>query len=429
MVDPTEKEETTAIPAGGIPPTGDSAIVSPHKKKAVVEEQVEEEQVESEKEGEGKKDSQENNSDVAPTSIADAINAGEGLTATDDEDKVPLAVPVCSINELWQKVMIDLEKHRLANEYFSIRQYRYFTIPQAVLTLFSSFLAFFSSSIASSNFEVKLTSKLDLDLVTILTLIVGSISSIVVFLQTVSGECIYGKRATMHDAMSINLRNLGNELSLSVPNNNPTQSITNQHTHWPARNNVNNNQTEVDKVKNIKSYVDRYKEYQNVCKSEFPLEINTLFNKFETDFETEIGKAKSEIQLAVIEIFAEKNNSNYGKKYSFMNTASLDLVEKFKPLFAKALRNLVKSCTTSLLFPIFLPDPEQVTAYAMESIKGDLRDISVVYQSTVVAELELRKNKPETNELIRTKKVKIAYAALEKRQEATERTPMLSRCW
>eukprot|EP00751_Fragilariopsis_kerguelensis_P024833 CAMPEP_0170865444 /NCGR_PEP_ID=MMETSP0734-20130129/21286_1 /TAXON_ID=186038 /ORGANISM="Fragilariopsis kerguelensis, Strain L26-C5" /LENGTH=233 /DNA_ID=CAMNT_0011241663 /DNA_START=235 /DNA_END=936 /DNA_ORIENTATION=+ len=233
----------------------------------------------------------------------------------------------------------------------------------------------------------------------------------------------------MHDAMSINLRNLGNELSLSVPNNNPTQSITNQHTHWPARNNVNNNQTEVDKVKNIKSYVDRYKEYQNVCKSEFPLEINTLFNKFETDFETEIGKAKSEIQLAVIEIFAEKNNSNYGKKYSFMNTASLDLVEKFKPLFAKALRNLVKSCTTSLLFPIFLPDPEQVTAYAMESIKGDLRDISVVYQSTVVAELELRKNKPETNELIRTKKVKIAYAALEKRQEATERTPMLSRCW
>mmetsp|Transcript_9689 Transcript_9689/g.10755 ORF Transcript_9689/g.10755 Transcript_9689/m.10755 type:complete len:435 (-) Transcript_9689:679-1983(-) len=40
MVDPTEKEETTAIPAGGIPPTGDSAVVSPLKKKAVVKEKA-----------------------------------------------------------------------------------------------------------------------------------------------------------------------------------------------------------------------------------------------------------------------------------------------------------------------------------------------------------------------------------------------------
>ena len=47
-----------------------------------------------------------------------------------------------------------------------------------------------------------------------LTLVVGALSAVVVFFQTMSGILVYGSRAAMHDATAISFRNLRDDLNM-----------------------------------------------------------------------------------------------------------------------------------------------------------------------------------------------------------------------
>ena len=87
--------------------------------------------------------------------------------------------------------------------YYTALQFWLFTVPQAILTMISAILAFMATS---ELFDAK--TKI------IINTIVGSASGIVVFLQTMSGVCDYGIRASMHQTTALSLRSLGDDLSL-----------------------------------------------------------------------------------------------------------------------------------------------------------------------------------------------------------------------
>jgi hypothetical protein len=108
-----------------------------------------------------------------------------------------------SAMELEYQVQINLIKHNLASQYYGARNFWFFTIPQGLLTMLASVLAFVTTSGMLSDVTK-----------TIISTIVGSTSGIVVFLQTMGGVCDYGTRSAMHSSAAIDLRDLRDELVL-----------------------------------------------------------------------------------------------------------------------------------------------------------------------------------------------------------------------
>lgn len=108
-----------------------------------------------------------------------------------------------SAMELEYQVQVNLILHNLAAQYFTSRHLMIFTIPQAVLTMLVSILAFLSSSELLNPFQK-----------TLLATIVGSTSGVVVFLQTMSGVCSYGTRGAQHYNAAIDLRDLRDHIIL-----------------------------------------------------------------------------------------------------------------------------------------------------------------------------------------------------------------------
>jgi len=103
-----------------------------------------------------------------------------------------------------RQVQMNLIKHNLAAKCFLCRQFWFFTVPQAILTMISNILAFVATT-DLINERTKI----------ILNTIVGSTSGIVVFLQTMSGICDYGTRGAMHNGAAIDLGDLRDDLVLS----------------------------------------------------------------------------------------------------------------------------------------------------------------------------------------------------------------------
>jgi len=108
-----------------------------------------------------------------------------------------------SAMQLESNIQMNLTKHLLASKYFIHRQFWYFTTTQAVLTMAASIFAFVASSEILNDKQK-----------TILNLGVGSISAFVVFIQTMSGVCSYGERGGMHENLSVDLRDLRDDITL-----------------------------------------------------------------------------------------------------------------------------------------------------------------------------------------------------------------------
>jgi len=102
-----------------------------------------------------------------------------------------------------KEVQMNMIMHNLASHHFSFREFWFFTVSQAVLTMFASILAFVASTTLLSERKQ-----------TIFTVIAGSTSSLVVFLQTLGGSRGYGTRAAMHEAAAIDLRELRDSIVL-----------------------------------------------------------------------------------------------------------------------------------------------------------------------------------------------------------------------
>jgi len=108
-----------------------------------------------------------------------------------------------SAMELEYQVHKNLVKHNISASYYYTRQMLFFTIPQAVLTMVTSILAFLSSSELYSERQR-----------TVLATIVGCLSGVVVFLQTLNGVCTFGTRAAQHASAAIDLRDLRDHIIL-----------------------------------------------------------------------------------------------------------------------------------------------------------------------------------------------------------------------
>lgn len=117
--------------------------------------------------------------------------------------KKVVRLDVESARELEYIIQANMNQHTLASIYFSNQNFYVFTVTQASFTMMASIGAF-----AASSDLLTPISKVWLNLA------VGSISAMVVFLQTMNGVCGFGERAGQHQNLAIDLRDLRDDIAL-----------------------------------------------------------------------------------------------------------------------------------------------------------------------------------------------------------------------
>ncbi|OEU21792.1 hypothetical protein FRACYDRAFT_231938 [Fragilariopsis cylindrus CCMP1102] len=138
---------------------------------------------------------------TSPNAVSAVSARDKGVDVVNDDNKLKLDFH--SAFSLKQEIQMNKNKNALTWQFLSALQFWLFTVPQAILTMISAILAFMATS---ELFDAR--TKI------IINTIVGSASGIVVFLQTMSGVCDYGIRASMHQTTALSLRSLGDDLSL-----------------------------------------------------------------------------------------------------------------------------------------------------------------------------------------------------------------------
>ena len=187
---------------------------------------------------------------------------------------------------LKQKTNAELLQHQLARNYFKARQFRMFTFPLGVLTLLSSILSFLATSalvksgdsttppadggraLNSTGFKSVLPE--------VLTLTVGILTAISVFIQRLSEYNNYGQRATMHETMVFNLRMLRNRLD-------QLQQKLKQHIQDREERRHDDDPDNDDEFgwldpnESFEAIEKRKEEFLSACKSDIPVKIANAF--------------------------------------------------------------------------------------------------------------------------------------------------------
>ncbi len=173
--------------------------------------------------------------------------------------------------ELFVTCQSKLSMHQLTHEHLSFRQYWIFTIPIAILTMISGIMAFLASSeMFSANTN------------TIFSAIVGCLAAVGGFFQSLSGNCKYGERATMHLSASEDLKALCDDLELLQTE----ASQMSQDDRQKAEH--------IDTVVTIRS---KYQQCIQGCKSEIPLRIDDAYKKIDSEMAmTWTRKAKDDLE-------------------------------------------------------------------------------------------------------------------------------------
>jgi hypothetical protein len=235
-------------------------------------------------------------------------------------------------------------QHRLAAEHFTFRQFWFFTFSQAVLTLFASVLAFVTDP--ESRYKNA----------------AGALSCIVVFLQTMSGNCNYGTRAAMHEAVVIDLRNLKEELDMFMKRNHIDSGADRMQREKSV---TADDMGEDDEEKPISSFGDiesRFRQSVNGCKSMVP-------NK--------IIQAYTSLSLSSAFLHTHENQQYVFGKYG--HNGILDFS-------AHNLRSYLASEFTDYpLFPMFLPQPSRVLEATMNKFRKELQFIGAPLDGDIEA--------------------------------------------
>ena len=205
----------------------------------------------------------------------------------------------------------------------------------------------------------------------ILNTIVGSASGIVVFLQTMSGVCNYGIRASMHESTALNLRNLRDDLSIlkhkiamedrMKENNNDNNNNKNNNSRNkcdddndndddddPATSNSNSSSCTFDDLRT------RFSQCLIGCQSTIPLKISDAFNHID-----------SSLQL----MLTGKNATVLRHKYSdaypthFPDDIIMDI------FCFKAYQILVTNMVDSPYWPFLIPDSHPIVHATIDRLK------------------------------------------------------------
>ena len=283
------------------------------------------------------------------------------------------------------QIRMNLIKHSLAADFFTWQQYWKFTFPQAVFTALSSTLAFSaSSSIFSQHSES-------------INLFVGSLSALVVLIQTISGFKNYGVRADRHRNVAVQLRDLADDIALmkfklnmveeereqlqssllrsaveraATPTGQRRGSTSTFSLNWDEHpDNKKKSDSDDDEAESNENTFDsiqkRYQQSLSGCSSNVPLELSEAFHGLATNLE--IAETKENI---------ERLHDVYGH------------IHYRSALMAKAYAILVGEILNDPLFPAWMPDSKRMVKQSMKVLKERLRKSTSLYEGLFDEEQE-----------------------------------------
>jgi len=237
---------------------------------------------------------------------------------------------------------MNLLKHSLTYKHFSYRQFWFFTVPQAFLTMLVSIFAFLGTSdVIPENFKV------------VLNTIVGSTSGVIIFLQTMSGVCTYGTRAAMHESASRDLRDLRDDLILLKYKLKIIENLEDDLQDQAKVNGEDPKEVYRDEEESFSSYKQRFQQSTQGCKSNLPLELSEAFD----------GLRSSLLMSRSIE------NDDYMKE-KYGNEIYDDVVH------FKAFDILASVIMSTWVFPAFIPESEHMVSITMASLQKKLRKLN-----------------------------------------------------
>ena len=212
----------------------------------------------------------------------------------------------------------------------------------------SSVLAFLATSTLFDETETEQTC--------IITLVVGVLSTVVVFLQTMSGICLYGSRAAMHNATVISFRTLRDDLNMRSY----TKRTYDNHDDKDS-DDENDGDTDLALENNDKTFGDlriRFKQCQNDLHSVVPMPISDAFHSVDSNLMT----MRTEHNIVRLK-------GQYGMLFT-PNTHDL--------MYSKAFDILVNEFLESKAFPFFLPNPNDIVDKTMKKLSKHMRGINDV---------------------------------------------------
>lgn len=280
------------------------------------------------------------------------------------------------------QVRMNLIKHSLAADFFNWQQYWKFTFPQAVFTALSSTLAFSASStIFSEHAEA-------------INLFVGSLSALVVLIQTISGFKNYGVRADRHRNVAVQLRDLADDIALMKFKLNMVEEQNKQHQsslnkwaeekafkdqnaasptgkrtsisafslNWDQlHENKEKSDSDDDEAEENENTFDsiqkRYQQSLSGCSSNVPLELSEAFHGLASNLE--IAETKENI---------ERLHDVYGH------------IHYRSALLAKAYDIMAGEILNDPLFPAWMPDSKKMVKQSMKVLKERLKKSTNLYQ-------------------------------------------------
>ena len=221
-----------------------------------------------------------------PTNNASVKNTGS-LSNDKPKKKKRKIIRLCVKSALGmeKQVQMNMIKHNLASRFFQHRQFWCLTIPQAILTMISSILAFLATT---KLFDVRAT--------IIINTIVGSTSGVVVFLQTMSGICAYGTRGAMHEAVAIDLRDLRDDLvllrcklGLEDYMQNIKQDVCDE----------SDEEDEYEYDRSFESIQNRFQQSLSGCKSNVPMELSEAFHGVKSNYMVMLTKTTIRMRVSM----------------------------------------------------------------------------------------------------------------------------------
>mmetsp|Transcript_684 Transcript_684/g.1645 ORF Transcript_684/g.1645 Transcript_684/m.1645 type:complete len:346 (+) Transcript_684:160-1197(+) len=304
---------------------------------------------------------------IHTTSLSETLSTGKRRRKKKKKKMVKLNSE--SARQLELKIQANMNRHELSCQHFLCRQFWCFTISQAILTMLASILAF----VASSDLLTPVIK-------TYLNLLVGSLSAIVVFLQTLSGICTFGDRAGMHSNLAIDLRDLRDDIALlrlklqkveadDEKNGGSVADESSYYDDYELDGSKNGSKTangdkgvEDEDVNrdNFESIQQRYRQSLAGCKSNSPMQISEAFYGLESHL---LVSRSLDNDLYMSQVYGHNNHGNLvaWKGYDILCT----------------------QISTYYLFPMFLPSPRYAVDTTMKLLNTQLNQCHKYWEAQV----------------------------------------------
>jgi len=245
-------------------------------------------------------------------------------------------------------------QHQLASRYFTRRQFVFYTIPQAALTMFATILAF-----------VATTELLDENQKTLLNIVVGSTSALVVFLQTLSGISKYESRGAMHSSASDDLSDLRDEVNMILSRIENGLGIVSKNADGVD---------EEDGIDTIDRITQKFTQSLIGCKSSLPLELTAIWQD-----------ALSELNLTHGGPMMEQLTKAYRCPPEFIAKGHWPTIK------LKMFNVLSEEVMKSPFFPYFLPNAEVIVKLSMKRLREEVKASSTYWDGFYTGDDESNK--------------------------------------